>query len=412
MCNNNCCTCNNINNDESSQEIIYTAVCNSASCQQNNTCTCTCCANRQICENDPSMRIDGIEERMQECCEDINSKITQLQCDLTNEIERSTEKDNSHDHDIADLFNREGVDVNYVEYVTNTTPKVIKFWHVFPQGDNKENLLIYTINVEPFLKDGILDSVNLQSDGHTLHFVWNIDAGKQDSYVDLDSLVTPISTGLNNLKDSIVAYNPQLTYDGASVTVGQIDGKLFKVHLEQFPTLIQSVQSDPNNNRIIVTTNKGGTLYIPIENSNYLTRTDAANTYESIQSANNHIKNATINSNIITFTRQSGSTFTVELPTYSSTDHYVTSGALVGNTLKLTRDGVNGTVDIDLSGVSGTTNVTYNSSNVSIQNAINGLVQRIESLEGLWQKNSDGLIPVESTRKVYGAGFYDTTIGN
>ena len=503
MCNNNCCMCcncnTNTNNEETTQEVVYTSVCNSDTCQQfANQCQCCNCCNcekyKGSCEDDPENMVLALQEHMEECCQTVGERLDTVECELDREICRSKAKDNEHDDKIDDLYQRESIDVNYVEYVDSSNPRVIKFWHKYPAEDNKADLLIYTINAEPFLKDGILDSVDLESDGHTLHFVWNTDAGKVDQHVDLDRLVQPIATNVTNLKDSVAGYNPELPYDGTAVTVGQIDGKQFRVHLATFPELVSTVSPDYANNRFSVTTNKGNTSYIDLKNSAYykdatindhtITLTKENNTTTTIVLPDNNtdtlvkqkncIDDAAIpvllaysanptsntaaeafystvtinphtsfingtadkavkdddghniadtyvsggsfnNSNRnLTLVNPAGTTLaTINIPDANTdTNNYVTQAQLVGNILKITQYGINGTVDVDLSGVSGTTNVTYGGNTVTIQQAITAIENRLNALEGLWKKtsNNDGLEPVTATHKVYGYGFYDTSV--
>lgn len=642
MCNNNCCMCcqcDNTHDEDTPQEITYTSVCDSDACK--NKCKC-CCCNNGICEDDASLMVLGLSEKMEECCDEVHKTLESIACQIEGlddkidgEIERSTQKDDEHDQKNEEQDGRldtleynESLDFNRVVYVTRDESQDHKAYIEFYHNEN----YMGRISAEPFLKDGILDSVDLESDGHTLHFVWNTDAGKQDSHVDLDALVQPISrdlqteitnrtdadtainTNITNLKNSITGYNPELGYDGTAVTVGQIDGKQFKVHMATFPELVSTVSPDYANNRFSVTTNKGNTNYIELKNSTYETSQHASSTYETIADAANHLKNASFNNSTrnLTFTKNDNTTFdvnipdandnnyvknatvsghtltltreglsditvnlpddndnnyvteasvsghvltikrnglsditvnlpddndnnyvtggsvsgntltltrqglsditislptdndnyltgasvsghtltltrsgglsdvtvnlpdddhnyyvtgasvsgdtltltrngglsditvtlpdndhnyyvtgasvsgnvltltrnggladiTVNLPTFTDNDHYVTSGTLDGNTLKLTRQGVNGTVDIDLSGVSGTTNVTYGGNTVTLQQAITAIENRLNALEGLWEinPNDSTQLVAKSSRSAKAAGFYDSTV--
>ena len=67
---------------------------------------------------------------------------------------------------------------------------------------------------------------------------------------------------------------------------------------------------------------------------------------------------------------------------------------------------------VDLSGISGTTNVTYGGDTVSIQNAITSIENRLNALEGLWEINpSDSTqLIAKNSRSAKAAGFYDSTV--
>ena len=368
MCNNNCCMCcqcDNTHDEDTPQEITYTSVCDSDACK--NRCKC-CCCNNGICEDDASLMVLGLSEKMEECCDEVHKTLESIACQIEglddkidDEIERSIQKDDEHDQKNEEQDGRldtleynESLDFNRVVYVTRDESQDHKAYIEFYHNEN----YMGRISAEPFLKDGILDSVDLESDGHTLHFVWNTDAGKQDSHVDLDRLVQPlaqelqteitnrtigdntINNNITNLKNSITGYNPELGYDGTAVTVGQIDGKQFKVHMATFPELVQTVENSTNN-RIAVTTNKGNTSYVNIVNDTYETIQHAQNTYETIADANNHIKNASFNNNTrkMTFTKQDNTTFDVTVPD-ANDNNYVSNATVSDHTLTLTREGL------------------------------------------------------------------------
>ena len=620
MCNNNCCTCCQCgtHDDDTPQEITYTSVCNSDVCKDKDGCRCCCCKNKGVCEDDPNIRLDGMEERMEECCEEVNERITNLECELCEEISRSTTKDEEHDEKIEDLYERESLDFN--KSVFNHETLMIEFWHVFPDEDHKDPIHYseWDIDASNFLKDWFIDDAKLISNRY-LELTFNndpitdpdhnpikitidlydfIDPGLYYTKTEIDNKITQInnaintiSTNLTNLKNSINGYNPELPYDGTAVTVGQIDGKQFKVHLATFPELVQTVSPDYANNRFAVTTNKGNTNYVELKNSTYETIQHAANTYETINHASttyetkveagNHYDRASISGRRITLTKVNGDTTPIDLPedllvkqnncvddaaipvllAYSSnptsgtsaqayysgvtinphttiingiadkaikdddgnnisdtyvsggsfnnsnrnltlvnpagvtlatinipdadtdtnkyvvsgavnnnnqltltyndgtttqpidlsrlvvTDHYVTSGTVTNGVLKLTRQGVDGTVDItlpegadgdhyptkatldgntltisgntgfspfsvDLSGISGTTNVTYGGHTVTIQQAITNIENRLNALEGLWEINPNDSTQVvaKNNRSAKAAGFYDSTV--
>lgn len=86
-----------------------------------------------------------------------------------------------------------------------------------------------------------------------------------------------------------------------------------------------------------------------------------------------------------------------------------TGASKSGNTITLTRDSNTNPYSFD---VVSNTNVTYKGNTVSIQQAVTDIDSRLTILEGLWKRtaNNDGLEPVTANSKVYGAGFYDTTV--
>jgi hypothetical protein len=163
-----------------------------------------------------------------------------------------------------------------------------------------------------------------------------------------------------------------------------------------------------------------------------------------------YVTGGSISGSTLTLTRNGGlSNVTVQLPAWKTTDndHYVTSGTVTNGVLKLTRDGINGTVDItlpegadgdhyptqatlngntltisgntgfnpfsvDLSGISGTTNVTYGGDTVTLQQAITSIENRLNALEGLWEINPNDSTQVvaKNNRSAKAAGFYDSTV--
>lgn len=358
MCNNNCCMCcqcNNTHDEDNPQEITYTSVCDSDACK-NNKC-CNCCCQDGVCEDDAKVLVYGLSEQIEERCEEVHKIVENVQCeieDINNKNEEQDDKLDDHEERITTLEYNESLDFNRAVYVSRDESQDHKAYIEFYHNDN----YMGRISAEPFLKDGILDSVNLQSDGHTLHFVWNTDAGKLDSYVDLDALVQPlaqdlqteitnrinadttINTNITNLKNSVTSYNPELGYDGTAVTVGQVDGKQFKVHMATFPELVQTVENSTNN-RIAVTTNKGNTSYVNIANDTYETIQHALNTYETIANANNHLKNVSFNDSTrkMTFTKQDDTTFDVTIPD-ANDNNYVSNATVSDHTLTLTRRGL------------------------------------------------------------------------
>ena len=156
------------------------------------------------------------------------------------------------------------------------------------------------ISAEPFLKDGILDSVDLESDGHTLHFVWNTDAGKQDSHVDLNRLVQPVAQELSEYKTYV-----SNTYE-TKVAAGN--------H-------INSVDYDQNDHHTLIFTK---------ENGQTITKT--------IPDADKYIQSGEYTGGNLVLTKNDNSTVTIPMP---ATNHIV-GGSIDGRVITLTREN-NGT---------------------------------------------------------------------
>lgn len=350
MCNNNCCMCCNCNthDEDTPQEVTYTSVCDSDVCKQNRRCCCDCMG---PCENDPSLQVLGLSEKMEECCEQMHEALEQINCELENlddkiqdEIERSTGEDEKHNDQIEDLYDRESIDVNNIVYIDTPGSEVIEFWHIFPEEDEKDPVKIGEVDAKPFIKDGILDRVELESDGHTLHFVWNTDAGKQDSHVDLDRLVQPIALELNQFKTTVAnTYETKVAAGNhiTNVEYGQNDNHTLVFTKENGQTITRTI---PDNDLYIQSGEyTGGNLVLRRNNNTTVTIPVPAT---------NHIVGGSISGDVITLTRENGGTpVTIQLP--EDDNNYVTSGEVVNNVLKLSRRGLSGTVDIPLPNVAG-----------------------------------------------------------
>lgn len=434
MCNNNCCTCCQCgtHDDDTPQEITYTSVCNSDVCKDKDGCRCCCCKNKGICEDDPNIRLDGMEERMEECCEEVNERITNLECELCEEISRSTTKDEEHDEKIEDLYNKESLDYNNVNYTLNNHDLIVNFYHDDVFQDS------ITIPVESFIKDWFVDDVDL-IDSHILRITFNTDPTTETHHepriidIDLndflnpsnyytktqiDNMINPLSQSITNLTTSLNNYKTEVsnTYE-TKVAAGN--------H-------INDVDYDQNNHHTLIFTK---------ENGQTITKT--------IPDSDLYIQSGQYTGGNLVLTRNNNTTVTVQLPAWKTTDndHYVTSGTVTNGVLKLTRDGINGTVDItlpegadgdhyptqaklngntltisgntgfspfsvDLSGISGTTNVTYGGQTVTIQQAITNIENRLNALEGLWEinPNDSTQIVAKNNRSAKAAGFYDSTV--
>lgn len=530
MCNNNCCTCCQCgtHDDDTPQEITYTSVCNSDVCKDKDGCRCCCCKNKGMCEDDPNIRLDGMEERMQECCEEVNERITNLECELCEEISRSTTKDEEHDEKIEDLYNKESLDYNNVNYTLDNHNLVVNFYHDDVFQDS------ITIPVESFIKDWFVDDVDL-IDSHILRITFNVDPTTETHHepriidIDLnnflnpsnyytktqiDNMINPLSQSITNLTTNLNNYKTEVsnTYEtkvAAGNHINNVDydqndhhtliftkenGQTITKTIPDSDLYIQSGQYTSGN--LVLTRNNNTTVTIPVPATNHIvggsidgrvitlvrenngtpvtiqlpadantypvsaeiigntltiTNSDGSTVPVTLPTDNDHyVTGGSISGNTLTLTRNGGlSNVTVQLPEWKTTDndHYVTSGTVTNGVLKLTRDGINGTVDIqlpagadgdhyptnatlsgntltisgntgftpfsvDLSGISGTTNVTYGGDTVTLQQAITSIENRLNALEGLWEINPNDSTQVvaKNNRSAKAAGFYDSTV--
>lgn len=350
MCNNNCCTCCQCgtHDDDTPQEITYTSVCNSDVCKDKDGCRCCCCKNKGACENDPDVRLDGMEERMEECCEEVNERITNLECELCEEISRSTTKDEEHDEKIEDLYNKESLDYNNVDYTLDNHNLVVNFYHDDVFQDS------ITIPVESFIKDWFVDDVDL-IDSHILRITFNTDPTTETHHepriidIDLndflnpsnyytktqiDNMINPLSQSITNLTTNLNNYKTEVsnTYE-TKVAAGN--------H-------IKDVDYDQNDHHTLIFTKENGqtiTKTIPdsdlyIQSGQYtggnLVLTRNNNTTVTIPvPATNHIVGGSIDGRVITLVRENnGTPVTIQLPADANT--YPVSADIIGNTLTIT----------------------------------------------------------------------------
>lgn len=385
MCNNNCCTCCQCgtHDDDTPQEITYTSVCNSDVCKDKSGCGCCCCRKKQMCEDDPNIRLDGMEERMEECCEEVNERITNLECELAEEISRSTDKDEEHDDKIEDLYNKESLDYNNVNYTLDNHNLVVNFYHDDVFQDN------ITIPVESFIKDWFVDDVDL-IDSHILRITFNVDPTTETHHepriidIDLndflnpsnyytktqiDNMINPLSQSITNLTTNLNNYKTEVsnTYEtkvAAGNHINNVDydqndhhtliftkenGQTITKTIPDSDLYIQSGEYTGGN--LILTRNNNTTVTIPVPETNHIVGgsidgrvitlvRENGGTPVTIQlpaDANTYPVSAEINGNTLTITNSDGSTVPVTLPT--DNDHYVTGGSISENTLTLTRNG-------------------------------------------------------------------------
>lgn len=444
MCNNNCCMCcncnTNTNNEETTQEVVYTSVCNSDTCQQlANQCQCCNCCNcekyKGLCEDDPENMVLALQEHMEECCQTVGERLDAVECELDREIYTFKAKDEEHDDKIQDLYDKESLDYNNVNYTLDNHNLVINFYH----DDIFQDKI--TIPVESFIKDWFVDDVDL-IDSHILKITFNTDPTTETHhepriiYIDLNDFLNPSSyytkTEVSNTYETKVAAGNHITNvdydqnDHHTLIFTKENGNTIAKTIPDSDQYIQSGQYTGGN--LVLTKNNGDTVTIPVPSTNHvvggsisgrtitLTRENSGTpiTIELPSDANTYPVSGSVNGNTLTITNSDGSTVPITLPSYSTTDndHYPTQASLSGNTLTISGNSGFSPFSIDLSGISGTTNVTYGGNAVTIQQAITAIENRLNALEGLWKKtaNNDGLEPVTATHKVYGYGFYDTSV--
>ena len=442
MCNNKCCMCCNCNidtnNEDTPQEITYTSVCDSDACKNKQCCKCCCCEKHGLCEDDPSLMVMGLSEKMEECCDEVHAALEHIECEIEDINEKNAEQDetlDNHEDRITTLEYNESRDFNRVVYVTRDESQDHKAYIEFYHNEN----YMGRISAEPFLKDGILDSVDLESDGHTLHFVWNTDAGKQDSHVDLDRLVQPIAQELSEYKTYVS--NTYETQSAAGNHINNVEydqndhhtliftkqnGQTITRTIPDADLYIQSGEYTGGN--LVLTRNNNTTVTIPVPATNHivggsidgrvitLTRENNGTpvTIQLPADANTYPVSGVVNGNTLTITNSDNSTVPITLPSWSTTDndHYPTQATLSGNTLTISGNSGFNSFSVDLSGISGTTNVTYGGNTVTIQQAITAIENRLNALEGLWEINpSDSTqLVAKNSRSAKAAGFYDSTV--
>lgn len=244
---------------------------------------------------------------------------------------------------------------------------------------------------------------------------------------------------------AVTANNPTLQWGNES-TIGSVDGTALKVTMPAMPEIpeggltyaITNVQGNNNNvnsTELTVTPSAGNPWTISLADQKGL---EYAITNVQINQAgdtitvtpsegnswdiplpqpgegadgNDYVVSGTVTNNQLILTRKDGGTVpAIDLPTYTEYQGDPFTGASqAGDTITFTRDSNTNPFSFD---VVSNTDVTYQGTTVSIQDAITSIDARLTALEGLWKRtsNNDGLEPVIANSKVYGAGFYDTTV--
>lgn len=244
---------------------------------------------------------------------------------------------------------------------------------------------------------------------------------------------------------AVTANNPTLQWNTES-TIGSVDGTELKVTMPAMPEIpeggltyaITNVQGNNNNTdstELTITPSAGDPWTISLADQtgvNYaITNVQINQAGDTITvtpsegdswdiplpqpgegaDGNDYVTSGTVNeNNQLVLTRKDGGTVTVDLPTYTEYQGDPFTGASQsGDTITFTRDSNTNPFSFD---VVSNTDVTYQGTTVSIQDAITSIDARLTALEGLWKRttNNDGLEPVTANSKVYGYGFYDQSV--
>ena len=131
----------------------------------------------------------------------------------------------------------------------------------------------------------------------------------------------------------------------------------------------------------------------------------------------NAVSSIAKNGSNLDITPISGSVYSIPLPTFDgpTTDHYVI-GAEIDNNNTLHIKQNEGLADVTVALPAQEqmpkhiTNITQEGNVVTFTWSDNSTTQINVGGACLWKENGDGLIPVNESKKVYGAGFYDTTV--
>lgn len=286
MCNNNCCMCCQCDkhDDDTPQEITYTSVCNSDTCQ--NGCKCCCCRDRDVCEDDPNVRIDGLEQKMEESCEVVNERITNLECNLEDEIQRSKAEDIKHDGQIGDLYTKESLDYNDVTFGLDDHNLTLNFYHDAAFRKKIE------IPIESFMKDWFVDDVDLV-DSHLLVIRFNVDPTTSTHH-------DPITITI----DLYDFFNPSTLMNYYTKT--EIDGKVNTIN-NNINTVAANLAQEKLDRAAGDTTNATN-----LTNFQQL----VASTYETKTAAGNHVDGGSFDpvTRNLTLTRETASDIVIPIP--------------------------------------------------------------------------------------------------
>ena len=135
-----------------------------------------------------SDRISAIESGSTQALEEEIARAEAAEAALDAKIDAEKTRALSAETDLLDVIedeitNRKANAVASVEYELSGTTHVINFY-------NANNAVIDTIDATDFIKDGMIDSVSLETTGGTTYLVivWNTDAGKETTRIDIGDL--------------------------------------------------------------------------------------------------------------------------------------------------------------------------------------------------------------------------------
>lgn len=131
-------------------------------------------------------RATSAEQGLQTAIDAEKTRATDAEAALDAKIAAEKTRALGAESDIVDILNGEVTErkanaVASVEY--NSSEKAIEFY-------NANNVKIDSIDATDFIKDGMIDSVSLETTGGTsyLVIVWNTDAGKETTRIDIGDL--------------------------------------------------------------------------------------------------------------------------------------------------------------------------------------------------------------------------------
>ncbi len=135
--------------------------------------------------------------------------------------------------------------------------------------------VISDFDATDFVKDGMLNSVELSADGgkEYIVFTWNTDGGKTTLPLDVTKFVDTYTNG-----DGLDLVDHQFSVDYAEVSAG--------VHLSAFETSAHAAstyltKTDAGSTYATITELTGNYLKTSVASETYLTKTSAASTYET-----------------------------------------------------------------------------------------------------------------------------------
>lgn len=198
--------------------------------------------------------------------------------------------DKANTSDIADFFDD-------AKYEDSGTSKVINFYH--------GNTVKATINADDFIKDGMIDTVSVETSGSTsvLVITWNTDAGKSQTILDIgdlfeaDNYYTKSQTsGATELAN---AFNATLSSGDVITVITPLNsGSTAPVSVSivaENEHIVASALADLDANKL------DASAYTPVDLTNYYTKSETSGSTEISNALGGKVDSAT-------FTTFSGST--------------------------------------------------------------------------------------------------------